>query len=103
MKGVPKQSQAGDPQSGKRRGIPYGTELAKYEYKAEIRKGSNGTKTASLQSREAFIGLILAFASGFCLLLTLYAGLFVMFPLPCLCENAITSSLALKTAQRAFQ
>ena len=60
-------------------------------------------ENAPLGSRGAFIGLILAFASGFRLLLTLYAGLLIMFPFPCFCENAITSSLALKTAQRAFQ
>ena len=41
--------------------------------------------------------------SGFRLLLTLYAGLFVMFPFPGFCENAIAGGLTLKATQRAFQ
>ena len=60
-------------------------------------------KTAPLRGKGAFIGLILALASGFSLLLALYAGLLVMLSFSCLGKDTITSGLALKTTQCAFQ
>ena len=52
---------------------------------------------------DGLISLPLAFASGFCFLLALYAGLFVMLALANLLKNATASTLTLKTLQRAFQ
>lgn len=46
---------------------------------------------------------ILPLASGFRLLLALHAGLFIMFALTNLGQNASTGALALKTLQSAFQ
>ena len=46
---------------------------------------------------------ILALSGGFCLLLALYAGLFVMLTSADLCEDAAASALSLPSLESAFQ
>ena len=75
-----------------------GCPRARIEEKTKIAKPGSHSGCRVFQE-----GSILPLASGFRLLLALYAGLFVMFALTNLGQNTSTRALPLKTLKSAFQ